>query len=508
MDSAEVLTSSVCDESKCVSQGGWNHFSNDTRQSFRNSFTCYGDEGTFYPKMCADGFVPIAVDDEPTLSSADWYGREDANISVSYFTCCPPSLATDDDDTFKATRRCSDPTIVAFDDKIFSKDTICQKESSFPYLRRMKTNDLRLIKFGPLAKFSESSDGIDSYLCCNYATNSTTNDFLESTECVPYRNDIYNGFFPENRMGSVFETIPPRTCDFPDNSYSVPRPSVISSRYQCCKTGTPLPLYVEDSIFNISVYSSTALFGISAVLSLIVVLGLWIPLIKSRKRKFVMSSRARQGSSFSNYNVYLIYLAFLDLVWCTYGVIARVLYIHQVYLPNADSIWMTIGIAYYAGNFWINAIILYDIFLLLKCSKNAQRRRPPSLKRSNLQGLGVYTFVVVYGVVVGLYFIPNEALLSFYVVNSLVTGPPLMFVSALPFWIWWHGYLPPLSSGTTPSTGTSKIANSAMVQVVGRDALRHPNPRDKALRDLTIYFFRVVLSSWQCTCLSVYSCSW
>ena len=52
-----------CDESKCVSRGRSN--------LFNNSFTCYGDDGTFYPMMCADGFLPMIAKDEPQYVAAD-----------------------------------------------------------------------------------------------------------------------------------------------------------------------------------------------------------------------------------------------------------------------------------------------------------------------------------------------------------------------------------------------------------------------------------------------------
>ena len=69
-----------CDDSKCVSKG---------RSNLHNdSFTCYGDDGTFYPMMCADGYLPLVVEDENDFTS-NVTGGVDASIPVSYFTCCP-----------------------------------------------------------------------------------------------------------------------------------------------------------------------------------------------------------------------------------------------------------------------------------------------------------------------------------------------------------------------------------------------------------------------------------
>ena len=477
LDPNVFLVADRCDESKCVSQGGWNHFSDDTKEPFANSFTCYGDEGKFYPKMCADGFVPVTIEDEPALSSLDWYGFENADILVSYFTCCPPAL-----ENLTATRRCSDPI----------EDATCDEESLFKYPFPMKPNTLRINVFGPLAIFIKAETRIDSYLCCDYNdTESSSADFLEDTECVPYCTKDYNIFFRENRIGSLFEYVFPVSCDFPENSFSIPQPSS-RTKFQCCKNGTPMPTYIQDSAFYINVYTSIVLLGISAFLSFIVVTSLMIPLMRDMKNGRLqggsssnMSMQRRSRSSwltrggekaFSTYNVYLIYLTFLDLVWCMYGVIVRGLYINQVYVPNASAASTTMGIAYFAGNFWINAIILYQVFLLLKASKNLQRTKPPSLMRLNLQGLAVYTVVVVYGLLVGLYFIPKGDLVIFYIVNGVVTGPPLLYVTGLPFWIWWYSYLP----------ANTNLRASMMRTSTGARAVR-----DKAIRDMALYFFRV-----------------
>ena len=60
---------------------------------------------------------------------------------------------------------------------------------------------------------------------------------------------------------------------------------------------------------------------------------------------------------------------------------------------------------YSLGNLWINAIICYHILNLLKCSKNAQRVKPPSLLAANLQGGAVCLAAVTYGLI--LYFVTN-----------------------------------------------------------------------------------------------------
>jgi len=356
----------------------------------------------------------------------------------------------------------------------------------------MKSMTLRLGLFGPMAKFMESETGIDSHLCCNYNDTKST-DFLEDTECVPYSDENYKGFFQDNRIGTAFTVVFPVLCDFPDYSFHIPRPSS-TSRYQCCKSGTPMPPYVQDSTFNINVYSSIFLFAISGIISLIVVVSLMIPFAKSIKKpnnkdeaitRWSTSSSRRQQrrqsvrmgeSGFSTYNVYLIYIAFLDLIWCLYGIVVRVLYINQVLVPNTPTTSIALSVAYFAGNFWLNAFILLEVFLLLKASKNAKRTTPPSTRSLLVQGGAVFTFVVAYGLVLGLYFIPKANMWVFAGVNVLVTFPPIIYVSGLPVWIWWYGYLPP----------SSNIRASAMTSSGAKDM------RDKAERDLALYFFRVV----------------
>lgn len=44
----------VCDESKCVSIG--------LSAGNKNTFTCYGDDGEYYPMICADGYEPRVVE--------------------------------------------------------------------------------------------------------------------------------------------------------------------------------------------------------------------------------------------------------------------------------------------------------------------------------------------------------------------------------------------------------------------------------------------------------------
>ena len=74
----------ACDESKCVSKGGSNLVD--------GSFTCWGDDDIF-PRMCADGFLPVVVDSESTIE-VDVGGLTLTDVPLQYFTCCPPDIET------------------------------------------------------------------------------------------------------------------------------------------------------------------------------------------------------------------------------------------------------------------------------------------------------------------------------------------------------------------------------------------------------------------------------
>ena len=127
-----------CDESKCVSKGGSNLYD--------GSFTCYSDDGTLYPMMCADGFIPMAAEDEFPFVATDM--SEFGDLSLRYFTCCPPH-----DLSFKATRatrQCSDPITAPTE---FDKQKICGEQDSRKYPRRMKS--------------SANNTENNSFICCD-----------------------------------------------------------------------------------------------------------------------------------------------------------------------------------------------------------------------------------------------------------------------------------------------------------------------------------------------------
>lgn len=506
---------SSCDESKCVSRG--------RSHLFEDSFTCYGDEdGRFYPMMCADGFLPVIVEDQPS-----YIVENEKGATLSYFTCCPPSLIFS-----KATRHCSDPITRPIGNEsengAFPYD-ICHDQGAHQNSRLMKNSE-------------SSSNSSSSFVCCDsfprvatyddddendYDYNSTANiELLDSLECVPYRDDFYDPARSNNRIGELDVIM----CNVQEGDFLFARPNgkddvASTGRYQCCKTGPNLPPFAQDSIFKISIYPTTILFFVAAILSVIVILGLSIPLLfeifnKTRGRKMSSinfersrfsidrssqsikeknhqrpeSYAATRGTlKYSSYNLYLVYLALLDLGYASYMIWLNLSYINQTFDPNLRStpivtIWSfpfgtlvledPVMLPYMSANIWINALIAHEVLVLLRTSFRRQKINQPSRTKVNLQAGGV---CLIHGVAafVAYYAIESawkkryeddfarlEKVLSRFrpMFTILLFGPFLYVVYATTV-IWWRGYIPP------PQALTS---------------------RNKAMRELAFYFFRIV----------------
>ncbi len=472
-----------CDESKCVARGKSN--------LFNSSFTCYGDDEYDLPMMCADGLLPVIVEEATDIEG------------LSYFTCCPPYS------TFDATRHCSDPITPEFaiDDSVSG---ICDDTRKYP--RQMKP----------------SEETPTSFVCCDSEANNTSTDFLDDLECVPYRNEFYEPSQVQNKIGKLdvvycdLETIGFEFARTLDDTYNN---DVVSNGgwYQCCKTGPSLPPFAKDKAFNITVYTTIVLFWIAAILSAIVAIGLLIPLLIEFRNKrhrsssifgSIFGSRLSGGSSsrpdtsqsgsrrrgtaanpkYSSYNLYLVYLALLDLAFSSYSIWEYHRYIYQTFDP---SLYVTIAVSspsmkdantprdeptiapYMLGNMWINAFICYEVFVLLRTSHSCRRIKQPSLTKVNLEAGGSCVAAAVIGITLYFLYEPGwiarndgdfepledlDAKLRF-ATFSLLIGIPLFYVIGVTILIWWRGYIP---------------------------ALRGASPRKKAMRELAFYFFRIV----------------
>jgi hypothetical protein len=457
--------------------------------------------------MCADGFLPVVIEDEPPLF-ASGVGRS-GSIRVEYFTCCPPFDPVRLSNTTAATRHCSDPISDFEVDIEDSNETICVDQGARKYSRRMEINRR--------AWLLET----DFSLCCDslLVDDDDDVDFLDFAECVPYHNEWYEAF----QEPSIFGVIQEIKCDLPNGDFPIPRPVgdatiddiASTGRYQCCKSGTPLPPFVQDSSFQYTGYPQLVLLCIAAILSLITIIGLLVPLViqlntgsyegistsqhsidrPSRWSNLVSSSPSTRGStslrqpSYSTYYVYLIYLSILDLVFSvsliskTESVISPDPLRHgarRYELPSgAFSMWLgLIPQGYFFGNMWINAIICYQVLAMLQTSHSAGRINQPSLLRAILGAGSVCVMVIL--VEVGFYFLADgmeqaqengdfdklwAGFVAFMALGFVCSMPPMLYILYVAFLIWWRGFIP-------ATNGTTAIA--------------------RAMRELAFFFFRIV----------------
>jgi hypothetical protein len=491
-----------CDENKCVSKGMSN--------LHNGSFTCYGDDGTFYPMMCADGFLPVIAEDEPPIVAADFDGSGD--MFLTYFTCCPPyhlsSEATTD-----ATRHCSDPITVSIDSEADGDESVaavCDNQDTRKYPRQMKPN------VDTKRKGKWSLTQTDSFLCCDNNTTIVAN-FIDDSECVPYRNKFYEAFKAQNEIG----LLRPISCDFQEEDFGFPRPvggetinDVLSTgRYRCCKNGPGLLPFVQDSAFKITVYPLLALNCISALVSAIVAIALLIPLLIQLKNRSsplrrpelstlttksslshskVSSIRRVKKPRYSNYNLYLVYLAVLDLIYNLYLIGWFGKYINQKFDPAFYGPRLRVSNIFYGFHCWdkvfvvpylfanlsINAIISYQVMILLRTSQSGRKINQPTLTKVNLHAGAVCFVSVIVGVIDHFLFdvllkaINNGEFQTVGTIENFLSGLeyltfilPFGYVICVNVLIWWRGYIPPKSAASV---------------------------RNKAMRELAFYFYRII----------------
>ncbi|OEU06015.1 hypothetical protein FRACYDRAFT_256861 [Fragilariopsis cylindrus CCMP1102] len=381
-----------CDESKCVSTGlSWEYFN--------NSFTCYAEVGDYAlyhsaNMMCADGYQPEIVENEPIVYS-DFYPGD----PYYYFTCCPPKPQSD----AKISRHCSNTTLsIGFDNNMICED------NNRPYPRRMKNSTY----------LSEYDDSVESYICCDSIANQPTN-FLNDIECVPYQNknyekiplDIYN-----NEYGNIY----PIYCADPEIGFQY-----FNENGNCCKTEQRKFVFKNDNLFKATLYPQIFLSAIAVIVCTILIVSLLIPLwlhlkIQSASAKGstnrTTNRKLRQSaasSTYSSYNLYLVYLAFPDFILNMYLLGMYGSYANQKYNPNFNGLvirsiplrdeFNEYGNAFEAAfvvacstaNLYLNCVVSYEILILLRHSDHFVTHTPPSLSRVTLQAVGVYSFSVI-----------------------------------------------------------------------------------------------------------------
>ena len=404
----------VCDESLCISNS----------RTFNGSFSCYTDSSSDSPMMCADGYIPQIIQKEASFRIVN-HNDDDDKISITdwdYFTCCPPNMSSD----VNITRHCSDPIIHKSNN---SEAAVCTDNTSQPHLRQMKTSKLMIHGY----------PGDIPFVCCDSKIMTTTN-FLNITECLPYTNhENYNsGIVIPNEFGYIV----PRRCDHSETGYIYPNYTAGDLFYECCNSDEHVGPYTVDSAFKGTVYPQIILSFLASTLCTILILALLVPLVKHLRQQYSRTTGTPTSAStrteFSSYNLYLLYLALPDLILNAYLFVIYISYAMEIYNPDfhgetvayfnkgwafegafiiryvvntllLDHIyflrWST-KLFYYSllkilsdsastANLYLNCVISYELFILLRNNDRIVRHKPPTFKRVSLQAAGVYFFSIV-----------------------------------------------------------------------------------------------------------------
>jgi hypothetical protein len=370
---------------------------------------------------------------------------------------------------------------------------------------------------GSRAQFVAEIAETRSIQCCDSeAVATTAATFLNDVECVPYKDDFYiPAKLKQYQTGLVWEN--PITCEFPVGSFQHPRALtngtiddvIDSGLYQCCKTGPALQPFANTRAYRVETYSPVILYSIAAIISIIVIVGLSIPLLiqltkgtykrTSLRRSpttrsnrgeepLASSSSLRRGElrtsissaartrrkeepTYSSYNLYLVYLAVPDLLYAVNMIVTNASKLNQQTSSHLSSFASNSAIIYAVAtaNIWLNATTIYEVMPLLRSMQNAQKINQPRLKRVNLQAAAVYLLSAITGVFT--YFTEgasssNKVIGPTYIIWLLIFGYlPVGYVLYMSVVVWRHGYL-----RTTYGNGTR---------------------REKAMKELGNYFFRI-----------------
>ena len=366
---ATLSDDAKCDESKCVS------FSQGLIHQFGYSPICYADD-TMSPMMCSHGYVPRVVDTEPSITNNVFklgtfkVGCEETEcggISYRYFTCCPPSLLLD----INVSRHCSDPYPVLNDansaavtDISINNSSISSRSSS-----TMVCEDETRQYPREMTNFNRV---MESFMCCDSIIEHTNNDtvnFLLDTECVPFSDESY---VESVAGGNVYGRIRPIFCDNKDmySDFRFPRNVIIKNylgiyyfhHYECCKTGSKKPPFIEDHTFRRTVYPQIAVSTVAVISCILLITALLIPLwLHVRKKRESVNThtsvnsptntnqitgtniRRTQGtmqSSFSGFNLYLVYLAIPDMILNIFMLGMYSTVANQKYNPTFNAVFI------------------------------------------------------------------------------------------------------------------------------------------------------------------------
>jgi hypothetical protein len=219
------------------------------------------------------------------------------------------------------------------------------------------------------------------------SSSSPSSDSLD-TECVPYSDQYY----AETRTQNMFGHLSAMTCDDPESGFIYPKPITYKgnigwaddySHYECCKTppqqsNTQIQYFIQDKAFKTTVYPQLIVSFLAVIACIFLIIGMIIPLcylkmkngttghttgriksrtgsttesstnyatattstrsnnIASRRRSSAASTRTSKANltSYSSYNLYLVYLALPDLILNIYLLGMYSSYVNQKHNSN------------------------------------------------------------------------------------------------------------------------------------------------------------------------------
>jgi len=357
----------------------------------------------------------------------------------------------------------------------------CNDDETKPYQRQMKT---RLDWY--------TGDKIKSHICCDSIIDDEINkkdNYFNETDCVPYIDKNYTNSYFKNFYGNIYAM----TCKEPEIGYHYPRLTSqkddtikMYHHHECCNTDQHQPPFIQDSMFNTTVYPTIVTSSIGVLLCGVLIVGLLIPLwltISKRKTSSTTPLSSPCPCQYSPYTLYLLYLFISDLILSLYMLVTYGSYASQKYNPDIYGyiIWnradfanfeygpsspqtfegsFLVGLA--GSNLYLNAVIAYEILALLRDCNQIRRRGPPTLKRVTFQAIVVYISATLFSVVhyhvvqatlrsskhhdniiAGRLFYTNE----FFFVMVLILLIPVGYLCYVSITIWRCGLLPFATNG-------------------------------------------------------------
>lgn len=176
--------------------------------------------------------------------------------------------------------------------------------------------------------------------------------------------------------------------------------------YECCKThGLNEGPFTQDKTFNLTVWPQISLSSLAVVFSMVLIAGISMALWKQFRQR---SGRSQQGQ-YNVYNIYLVLLGIPDLILNVFVIGLYGSYVNQIYVDKftghivhgawraGDTIPLDTAIiqACSVANIYLNVVVSYEVFILLKNSHQRKRHTPPSLRRAQIQAAVVFGMAMI-----------------------------------------------------------------------------------------------------------------